>query len=285
MNECATADALRSAALAKGEEALATMRHTATTSPALRAVLLLLLGRCRRFAFEAWIARRAPDEAVDEAALGPAVAALSGALEVSHARGGHDHILMRDVALELVLVYGKRHVAASNARHLQLATHYLSLAALLAQQHHSLFVDTATLCKSELAAAAGGGFSVGDMEDMGLSNAAAVTSSHAARYLLALRREADAPGGLADEFAAAKRNTAIRVHTILHEHFDAYRETCCVPQTALRLETGIVPAVPEALVCVQWVAAELVDEHKISETDGADQRRLFILLAPLCLEA
>merc|ERR1712072_1322180 len=50
---------------------------------------------------------------------------------------------------------------------------------------------------------------------------------------------------------------ACLIHDILREYLPAYREACCMDLDTLILADNVVPAVPEALVCVQWVAAPL----------------------------
>ena len=206
----------------------------------------------------------------------PSVSALAGALDVSWRLGGHDHRLMRDTALELARLHAARGSrdeggGADAHRALQLATHYLSLGALLSQQHHLLFVDTAALCKESFTSpgtTASDAFTVGDIQDMGLHARGDVDAGRATRYLLALRREADAPSGFADEFALRNAEAACRVHRILFDHFGTYRERCCVDAKDLVLEDGAQPAVPEALVCIQWVEAPPPVDEDLQSSDG-----------------
>ena len=117
---------LRAAARDVAEAALATACHVVTPAPALRATALLLAGRAQRELFQrhgtVGSARAARD-------------ALMTALSISY-ECGHDHVAMRGAALELVRLHcgPEGGGAVAPARELQLATHFLSLAALLAQQ-------------------------------------------------------------------------------------------------------------------------------------------------------
>jgi hypothetical protein len=104
----------------KAEEALATLRHIARPPPPLRAGLLLSLGRARRVLLPSTPvpaeAAPPPPPASPGGAAGAAdadaplhaahpfaltEAALRGALDVSYARGGHDHALMKAASIEL----------------------------------------------------------------------------------------------------------------------------------------------------------------------------------------
>jgi len=256
-------------AASKAEEALATLRHSAAPPAASRAQLLLLLGRARRL-------DSAPGFRSN------AAAALHGALNVSAGGGGHDHAVMRDAALELVQLHGtppaalelaedaKARKAAdaeeaeddgangmlyesaeASSRRLQLATFYLSLAAHLAQKRRRLFTDTATVPTADLARSA---FSKADVEEMQLPPGDLVPSRAVLTHLLALRREADeAPGAATDEFSLRSKASACAVHAALKECHQGYRDACLVVD--LHLAPSAAPAVPEALVCIQWVAA------------------------------
>ena len=96
-----------------------------------------------------------------------------------------------------------------------------------------------------------------DREDMGVHDGADIAVATAVRHLLALRRETEIPGALLDVLAIRAHAAACRIHEILREYLPAYREACCMDLDTLILADNVVPAVPEALVCVQWVAAPL----------------------------
>ena len=92
---------------------------------------------------------------------------------------------------------------------------------------------------------------------MGVHDGADIAVATAVRHLLALRRETEIPGALLDVLAIRAHAAACRIHEILREYLPAYREACCMDLDTLILADNVVPAVPEALVCVQWVAAPL----------------------------
>lgn len=240
---------LRAAARDVAEAALATACHVVTPAPALRATALLLAGRAQRELFQrhgtVGSARAARD-------------ALMTALSISY-ECGHDHVAMRGAALELVRLHcgPEGGGAVAPARELQLATHFLSLAALLAQQRCLLDFEAATLAAGAPAPGFRDAFSVADREDMGVHDGADIAVATAVRHLLALRRETEIPGALLDVLAIRAHAAACRIHEILREYLPAYREACCMDLDTLILADNVVPAVPEALVCVQWVAAPL----------------------------
>ena len=207
-----TAASLRALAVLKGEAALATARLS-QASPNLVANLLLFLGRARRLALEdddqdedRHIRESPADSSPRSCAqrlarnVSKAANAQRGALLAART-AAHEHSLMRYACLELVALYASHSVPETAARHLQLATHYLSLAAELAHKHRLLFVDTAHVASraGDLDADSAKLLRPQDLDELTSKTDAIIPASSAIRYLLALKREADAPGALSDD--------------------------------------------------------------------------------------
>ena len=185
-----------------------------TPAPALRATALLLAGRAQRELFQ-----RHGTVGCQEHAM-HSMTALSISYEC-----GRDHVAMRGAALELVRLHcgPEGGGAVAPARELQLATHFLSLAALLAQQRCLLDFEAATLAAGAPAPGFRDAFSVADREDMGVHDGADIAVATAVRHLLALRRETEIPGALLDVLAIRAHAAACRIHEILREYLPAYR--------------------------------------------------------------
>lgn len=212
---------LRAAVLSKAERALQTMTHVAEVPAHTRATVLLILGRARRCS-------SGHADAVTEP--------LHSAIECS-AAADHDYEIMREAALELVIFYA---ATPDDARSLQLATHYVDLAAEISEMRmntYRLRLQDAPLSPEALRALDDVCEDAGDGLDM-LSAASAV------RYLQSLRREA----------GSEHRRLAARLHAALANHWGAYRDQCCFDSAdRLRLPEGKTPDVARYVVCVQWV--------------------------------
>lgn len=91
------------------------MRHVASPHPAVRAHLLLLIGKIRLRRLQtlraARVARNEPGGAaalsggLERALEGASATALTAALRVSFGRGGHDWRIMGDACLGLVMLH------------------------------------------------------------------------------------------------------------------------------------------------------------------------------------
>ena len=292
-NDVVTGDDVRAAALRKAEEALATTRHVVSTPPALRAALLLAVGGCRRCQRDFKRRRRQESKQQldkkrqidddDETATAQVAAALEAALEVSFRAGGHDYVVMRDAALELVRLYGLQSLRGSEARHLVFATHYLQLAAkLMAKRDHLLQNLSSVAEKSPVITQTRDDapfFSKTDLHEMGLFQDDTIDTATALRCLLALRGEAQS-----SLLEAPSRDLGARVHQVLYARIDPYRLDCCVSADDLRLADNAT--VPEAIVCAQWLPADNIiqtsDDNEDDNEGGFNPRvEAYVLLGAI----
>ena len=160
--------------------------------------------------------------------VGAAAAALLGALTLSaSSRGGHDHALMRDAALELVALLGAAPVPSQRALHVPLAMAFAALAADLASRLKRLLERLPTEVSDEVFATPAGSVPPGTVHELlSLPPSGGITHRTAVALLLALKRdEAADPFGV---LGNAKANGAA-LHAALAHRCALYRDACVLP--------------------------------------------------------
>ena len=291
------------AALRFATEALALQRHVAAPSAHGRARLLLTVGCLRRrtlaltAAETSWRPHQTTQDADTAAAwpsgpaffcgaprshpVGACAGALLGSLRLSLGVGGHEHGLMREACLELVVLLGGGPMKNVKGPHLNMAMHFLVLAADLAAKQRSLAeellgavgdgtpllpaadTDAGEKDKNKAAASAAPAAAAAASSALppalaaelaaGLAPGSQVTTRQGASVLLSLLREEGAdPFGL----SPVARPLVTSLHAALAATCPPYAATCVLAADDPRVVSGPAAGAPagleQGLFCLQW---------------------------------
>ncbi|GMH79329.1 hypothetical protein TrST_g7856 [Triparma strigata] len=260
---------LRAKSVRSCELGLATMRFVGIVHPVIRGDMLRQLGIGRmQNVVES-------EEEVGEAAFKEASDALTGSLSVYEGSAGYARLLMKDAALHLCNLYGNvagRSADGGGDDKLKVAIHFLVLAADLCLKHKYLNFSVMELCE-------GLGELPADLKEKIRSNVinetvradGTVKYSDIIYHFLSLLRERDFV-----PFDESINSDIIRLHSVLFEKFDAYREKCCVesgrigmPASGAEEGEGVVVEIKNCLVCNQWYSYD-PEDLVLDESQGVD---------------
>eukprot|EP00903_Cladosiphon_okamuranus_P012352 g11581.t1 len=315
------------------EETVALQRHVAYPHPALRAHLLLLVGKLRLRRLQSMAhptlsssssrnttmaatavaaaadgtfgdgtpshgsvlaIKEAPKTALLRRRLKSAVAAaLTAALRVSFARGGHDCGVMSGACMSLVVLYSSTAANSSGGgnssgaeenqisarggsgehadgcseeeRDLGLASHFLRLAASISSGHKRLDVELDTIASDPLPATVIENLPRSALDELAGRGGRGpdddplrLTTRGLLQLLRARARERSLAAAPADLLPAS---TVCQIHALLYRHVPVYREKCCISKASLRKPEPEQDAPGNSLspgtVCVQWIWAEI----------------------------
>lgn len=239
-----TGHEMRKAALAKAEEAIFTMRTVAETPCYVRAATLVVLGRARRV-----VAAYSGDERLRTSAEDPLLEAI-----LCSASSDHDTCLMRDAAMELVHIHTS-YQFWDTSRHLQQATHFLDMAATLANMQSE--VERIGRRPSDKVLPSVVTEALEAIEDIheGPEKGLELTSaSSVMQHVASLRRQAR---NVFFEEDDRPRRMLMKIHAALSQHYPDYWDRCCLRpiEGSIEIPVDHTPTVSKGLVCVQWTTS------------------------------
>ncbi|GMH70729.1 hypothetical protein TrLO_g545 [Triparma laevis f. longispina] len=259
---------LRGKSVRKCELGLATMRFVGVIHPVIRGDMLRQLGVGRMQNVV-----ESEEEELNEAAFKDASDALTGSLSVYEGSAGYARLLMKDACSHLCNLYGNvAGMEGGSNDKLKVAIHFLVLAADLCAKHKYLNFNVMELCD-------GLGELPADLMEKIRENVIGETVrengqvkySDIIYHFLSLLRERDFVA-----FDESINSDIIRLHSVLFESFEAYREKCCVergrigmPPASEEEGEGVVVEVKNCLVCNQWYGYD-PEDLVLDESQGVD---------------